>query len=227
MYHNSYSNIYLAHYGVKGMKWGVRRHHDDIVVRKGRKIQRISTSKEDTKNPSRAYAYASYLRKDRKKYEKDFSKLLGEGRIVNDPSSSKKNSSTYKITYRNKNALVSPSFKRRIEYRNKVLEGKQGNAIKKEMIKTAKDRFRIIFNRDPSDKEIQAVINQSNERIKQQLFGLTISRSKTARDAYFQELGKEGYNAVVDDADSYGYAKSALIILDRYKDLEYKDVKEL
>lgn len=71
-----YYNPYLAHYGVKGMKWGVRRHRDDVVVRKGRKIQRISTSTESDKRSDRKTAYTSYLRSDRKKYANEFAKKL-------------------------------------------------------------------------------------------------------------------------------------------------------
>ena len=71
-----YYDPYLAHYGVKGMKWGVRRHRDDVVVRKGHKIQRISTSTESDKRSDRKTAYTSYLRSDRKKYADHFAKAL-------------------------------------------------------------------------------------------------------------------------------------------------------
>lgn len=42
MYRNPYSNSYLAHYGVKGMKWGVRHDYEPI----GRK-KRVKNQTED------------------------------------------------------------------------------------------------------------------------------------------------------------------------------------
>lgn len=132
----------------------------------------------------------------------------------------------YKITYRSKNDLVSPSLKRRIEYRNNVLSGKNGDAIRKEMGNTLKYWSPIVYGKY-SDKELQMEIDRYDEHTKQRLFGLTVSRSPSVRNAYISEIAKHGYNAVVDDTDSMGYAKSALIVLDRYKDLEYKNVKKI
>lgn len=153
-------------------------------------------------------------------------KNLKSGKVINDPNSSGTKDDVYKITYRSKNDLVSPSLKRRIEYRNNVLSGKNGDKIRKEMGNTLKD-WSPAFYGHYSDKELQREIDGYDDLTKQRLFGLTVSRSSSVRNAYISEIAKHGYNAVVDDADSMGYAKSALIVLDRYKDLEYKNVKKI
>lgn len=216
---------YLAHYGVKGMRWGVRKKRDDIVIRRGKKFQRISLSREDSGNGHK-YAYSTYKRKDNKKYSTQFAKTLKSGHVINNEYG-RKSDSVYKITYRAKNDLVSPSLKSRIDVSNKLLSNKDtGSMIRKEMVQTLKKHYGPYYQ-NRSDEDILKEISTYDDNTRQRLFGLTVSRSKSVRDAYFKEVSSMGYNAVVDDADSFGYAKRAMIVLDRYKDLEYKKVEDI
>ena len=48
--YNPYSDSYLAHYGVKGMKWGVRRQRRRAAARKDRNAWRSMSKKERKAN---------------------------------------------------------------------------------------------------------------------------------------------------------------------------------
>lgn len=68
------NNDELRHYGVKGMKWGVRKdktvygRKEDSVIPKGTQLGRVSLTKEDPTYDNKKYV--SYTPKDHKKWEK-------------------------------------------------------------------------------------------------------------------------------------------------------------
>ena len=229
----------IVHFGIKGMKWGIRRYQNedgsltslgrqrlygkDVVVRKGTKIQRISTSKEDTHDNSRKHAYGSYTRKDKKRYEKDFGQQLVKGNVFDQGKADK----VYKITYKANKDLVSPSKNQRIAIRKQLQDDpKTKKAVEKGMLDAFKENWPDL-NEYMTDKEAINYIGTMSETTQQQYFGLAVYKSKPVRDAYFKELSKRSYNAVVDDVDSAYYAESALIVIDRYKDLKYSSVKDI
>ena len=69
----TYDNNELIHYGVKGMRWGVRKKYykdymdNDRVLKKGTRIQNISRN-EERKLKSDAPVYGAYTKHDRNAY---------------------------------------------------------------------------------------------------------------------------------------------------------------
>ena len=116
----------LVHYGVKGMKWGVRRYQnkdgtltaagkkryseDDIVVKKGSEIHRIvPKSWAEKEKTYSGHAYASYKSEDVERY-KHFAKLFGGGNNYVD------------MTFKVKDVIVSPSKKKRVDEFVKLMD---------------------------------------------------------------------------------------------------------
>lgn len=230
---------YIYHHGIKGMRWGIRRYQNedgsltaagrrrlygkDVVIKKGTKIQRISRSKENIRNDSRKHIYGAYTRKDKKRYEKEFTEQLTKGNVVGQGKADR----VYKITYKANKDLVSPSKNQRIAIRKQLQnDSKIKKDFEKGMLDALKESWPDI-NDYMTDKQAVNYIDTMTENAQQQLFGMAVYKNKKVRDAYFTELSKRSYNAVVDDLDSTNYSESALIVIDRYSDLDYKSVKEI
>ena len=216
----------LYHYGVKGMKWGVRKKYydngKDVRVKAGTMIQRVSTSKENIQDLSRKHAYVATNRKDRKIYGKTFAKQLAKDEALykNNPTE------VYRIRYKAKNDLISPSKQRRLDEFNKI---KNDSKIRSETIKSLKKEYRggdSIFSR-MTNKQVSDYLDRASIDEQYYAFSFSILSSSYNRTRYFKNLQKQGYNALIDDVDAGSYSNEPLIVFDRYKDLEYKNVKKI
>lgn len=205
----------LYHHGILGMKWGVRRYQnkDGSLTEAGKK----------------KYGYGI-------EYDKGFS--LRAGSKVNRVSmvdNEKESGRTYA-------AFTDKDIKKYIENGKLLTEMLGGSAYSYEYIanenlnfpsrKEKVDTYIYLMENDPSFKSLLNRNLTNKSRMAQEEaydkfeYGL-VSHNKKSK-AYFDELQKRGYNAMLDDVDmKKGISDMPIIVLDRGKSLVLKKISKI
>ncbi len=238
-------DVYLAHHGVKGQKWGIRRYQNedgsykaghegrydpyyekkskkyktlsdkDDIVEKGTKLYRVTSGSDGHKETEKGRTYVTSSKKEADEY----AELLGALNY---------DKNTYMLEYTAAERLVSPSEKKRVDvfldmYRDK----KYGEAMLKNIKKNTKgagkaglfvDNFRSSKSIKKDFERMQKGYVTSKDQRRLSNFLMT---EPDIRDEYFRRLRKMGYNSVADDNDrNNGVSKTALVVIERSESLK-------
>lgn len=199
----------------RGLKKYKRLSDEDEVVTKGTTAYRSTSGKDGHKEIEKGHAYIST---DKKEAE-DYAQALGF-------MASDKN--TYVLQYKTKEALVSPSEKKRIDsFVDLMQDAKMKDAIIKNIKSDTqgKGRAGMFTDRFKSEKQISKDLDRISKgyvtaKDQRKLSNLLMTEPNV-RDAYFKNIKDKGYNAIADDNDrNNGMGKTAIIALDRSKSLQ-------
>ncbi len=224
------STTYLAHHGIKGMKWGVRRfqkkdgsltpagkkrytEYDPVVLaKKGETVNHVSDVPLKTFRKGKSI-YVSKGKEDLDNY------LLTMA--MQSTSSSGVNYNT-KITVLND--LISPSEKARVREFVDVYSDNKA-VMAKDLAKAKRDSS---FIKIRSEESLTKKYQKADPEKVYKVFAKTLNANENGKTVYFDHLKKKGYNAWVDDNDvkynSVG-SKNAMAVFDTMKDLKISEIE--
>lgn len=178
---------FLAHHGIKGQKWGVRRYQNTdgslteegrkrysgkaIVYEPGTEFYRISTKADES--DERNYRYVTRLQSDRDYYKGiyamdmmyDPSKYTPESyastKLKDVVSDYKQNYNIYELTYKNTQALISPNKRERVKIFQTLID-QNPELVDRVRDDLMRDKF---FGKNPERrKEIETVLTVGANR---------------------------------------------------------------
>lgn len=201
---------YLIHYGVPGMKWGVRhdRQKGDIIIRKGVHFGRLTVHDE---RKSEGHAYVNYRKDDIQKYRGFFGSNL---RRIH------KGKDVKELDLVAKEDMKAPSKETRMKTFFEI--HKSDPVLAKELAKYHKEDWHY-FTPLPTAFYSKYYSNLKNDKRTQKAyttFVRSIGGNVYIRSKYFNALSQKGYNFVTDDLDAGKFGKEPAIIFDRQKSLE-------
>ena len=205
-------NNFLSHYGMLGMRWGVRkeRYSDEkssgIRLEKGSTISRVASAGDEKIGGMK---YAAFKPEDIEEYEF----ALGT-------------SGKFSFKYTLKETLISPNEKRQVDA---FLETVKESSVKKVAASLkAKDKFASI--KDIEKELAQAVSGNTKSRIRtyDKFMQLLYSKElEPVRQAYFTKLSKEGYNMIIDSSDKGVVSDAPIIIFSGSKSLQFTSKEKI
>lgn len=218
----------LKHYGVQGMKWGIRKDRQtagqrptirpgDIILKKGTSFQRIATGS------NMAYTqgvFLSYKAKDKDFYRGVLGRIRITNLIQNEPGEVKLKQLTMTA---NKDIRI-PSKQKRIEELNKLLETDRKDVI--ELVNKGEISSRRSKGYNPN-KEHYADLTMYQRFNNALALG---AKDNPVITKYYKSLKDQGYDAIPDENDirlSTAKVRAPVIFFDTMDSIGSIKVKDL
>lgn len=209
-------NVYIEHFGVKGMQWGVttvKPGSKDVSLKKGQKVYNISGDKA---RDISGKVYTAHLKDDVLNYRAAYAKSLVLYRGAD---------SVFTNSFTVNKSIKAAGRDTQVEAFKKLWETDKEGVVKVLALTEADAKVSAAFIKrglkiDRDDAYTKRYMNKGEKWVEQKGVDQFVMRLGTdnrvidkKQDAYFKYLSQRGYNAVVDlnDVNNYGSKEPLLI----------------